>query len=967
VAYKPRRSKNLIVFEERQIASINVELSRPFSSAHQNIGEALEGSYKADGNTCSVTLNEPYLDGVTWQTLRDTDRAAAVANVAALDNMLLPKCKPGESPDTTKCAEYSETNDFVDNEPFLIITLWYTLEGINETNSATFYYKIVSTTIKHGDGNDPQVTIRGRHAYEIIFQENVSPKFFEKGASVVDEMNKKIFNSEGYILEDVCSTPADELKNERTYRVNGLTGSEILNKFMSDVEDSQVLTLPTKEFANNIQICSKGDKSCYASRVFYLGKGLYENYKIDSSIPTNAVEANISSQNNTPIIPGEIKAGENLTYEVSLINTFRTIRKFRQIDLSAFSPFEGQFEDLADYSTADGGNGWKGIASGASPNIKFKLEKIEKKKLYGLDKGAKTFLGGKVLKVDDDSVKIQTGFYVHLCNEERKCFRMTVHEEFKKLKSVSIKENDVVAPGASVGETETEAQNHSLFRFFAKAAGGDEITLDPTTLKGVLSYSVREPDEENAPTNNSSDGVFVGKVGSTGNSSGPHLHVQESTSSTLTEAELYNLANSTIKIGGKSISSWNRERGFGAGGGHNGIDINGAGIDGKDLTISGTIVASGPGVGGADCGNGVAFTPSGGGPELLLCHLQDASIPSNLVSGSSGVFSTAGNPRTGGPSGPGVAKEGVQLETDFKGVPKALEILPGRTILSFISDYDDWIQNGKDNAIDPGVWIPELYRSWMITKTIFEWNNGDLRVKLNCNRSWSVSRDVFLNNIPTFEEYNSDGKYTDYYDYIRSSGDLCYTTASGENSCAVYCRPGNNTGANQPGGPNSVVGNFPEGACQYTGTRFNQNTVNSLLNAAQSGLGINNKFGLAGILGNAGWESAGFNPQATGPSGEKGLFQWNPQPGAQRLQKLQAYAQSQNLDYLTVEAQVKFFVYEVQNQGYSNLPAAMNSATSVEDAVKKFEEIYEKAEPAAVNYPGRNEIANHIYQNLSCR
>jgi len=60
-------------------------------------------------------------------------------------------------------------------------------------------------------------------------------------------------------------------------------------------------------------------------------------------------------------------------------------------------------------------------------------------------------------------------------------------------------------------------------------------------------------------------------------------------------------------------------------------------------------------------------------------------------------------------------------------------------------------------------------------------------------------------------------------------------------------------------------------------------------------------------------------------------------------------------------------VYEVQNQGYSNLPAAMNSATSVEDAVKKFEEIYEKAEPAAVNDPGRNEIANHAYQSFACK
>ena len=940
VAYKPKKSKKIIVFEEQQIASIKVDLGVAFSAADQVVSGSLDNIFNDNRNTCSVVFNDPFLDGIGWQTLRDTDLAASVSNVAALDGALLPQCKEGESPETTKCAKYSflddpKSGDVYNNEPILIITLWYTLEGINETNSITLYYKVVGTVITHGAGVDPQVKLSGRSVYEVIFQENVNPKFFEKDAALVDELNKKIFNTQGFTVEDVCATPADEIKNERTYRVNGLTSIETINKFLSETEDSQVLNLPTKEFGNNIQICTKGDSSCYGSRVFYLGKGLYNSYKINSEIPSSAAERNVSPATTPPSLPGEIKVGENIEYEVSSnIDKETTKEKLSKVSSQAFVKPENLFKDLKDYNTGDAQNGWKGLAQGDT----FTLEKIEKKKLFGSVQSSSSFLGGEVVETSETSVKIRTGYYIHLCNTDRKCFRMIVHEEHRKLKSVSVKEKDVVDPSGSIGEADASDPQKSVeFRYFSKASGGDIITLDPTSLKEILVSSDRaEVKEENAPTNNSSDGVFVGKVGSTGRSSGPHVHVQESKSSSLSESDLVALANQHIKVGGKSLNSWRATgQGFGAGRGHKGVDWNAGGIDGQDIVISGKVIEAGEGVGLAGCGYGVAFEPSGGGPELLICHLQKDSIPSTVAT-ATGTFSNVGNAQGGGPGKSGIAKDGIRLETEFKGIPKALNILPGRTVLSFISDFDGWIENNKSNEIDPGVWIPKLYKNWMVTKTTFNWDNGDLKVKLSCNRRWNVSKDTFLNNIPSFAEYNSDGKYSNYYDYIRSSGDLCYTTSGGKNSCAEFCKKRDNTSSTGGGnGSPDVTSSYPRGKFTYTCSNPDAGKIQSLLDAG-SALGVTNKAGLAGIVSGALQES-GLNPTIVSQvSGEnsQGIFQWNPAVG--RLQDLQKWAGEQGLDWRDYGTQVNYFVYDVK-RGYPNLVPALNSATTPFGAANAFD------------------------------
>lgn len=968
VAYKPRKSKKLIVFEERQIDSITTSIAVNFSPAIQNQSQPLSSIYATNENTCSVTLNEPFLDGVTWQTLLDVDRFSSVSNLAAIDGVLLPQCEEGQDPDKDKCSKYSRLDDSENRDggfPMIVVTLWYTLEGINQTNSVDLYFRAVGTSIKHGGGLDPQVTIRGRGLYDVILQENVSPKFFEKGESAVDELNKKALNFFNYEVEDVCSTPADEQKIERTYRINGLTTKELVHKLATTENGGQALSLPTKEFANKIQICSKADSSCYASRVFYLGKGLYEKYQISSEIPQSALERNISAGSTPPSLPGEPKVGDKVEYKFYQLDPETTSQKLDKVSSSAFLPFEKQFEDRSDYQTGDVTNGWKATATGK----KLLVEKIEKKALFGDARSAVSYLGGTVLKINNDkkSVEIKTNYYIHLCEDKddvnKKCFRMNVYEEYRNLVTISVKEGDVLEPNKLIGESSETPQTHSLFRYYSIASGGEVITLDPSSLKAIVSTSEGLKDSEKqdqAPSNNSSDGIFVGKVGSTGRSTGPHVHIQESTGSTLSESELFALAGKYVAVGGRSLTSYTKGDGFGAGRGHGGIDF--PIEEGEDISVFGSIVASGPGVGGGACGNGVAFNPPEG-PELLICHLQDDSIPADLSGNVTGTFSNSGRANPAGPNGAGVTKDGIKLKTEFKGIPKAFEILPGRTILSFISDYDSWITNNKSSDIDPGIWIPERYKNWQINQVTYEWENADLRVKIEGMRPWDAAGGKFkIDSVPNFGSYIAEMGYTDYYDYIRSSGDLCYKTPDGKNSCAEFCKKPAPSGANEPSGPNSVVGDFAPGPCQYTGTRFNRNSVNSLANAIQSGLGIRNKFGIAGILGNSGWESAGFNPKATGGGGERGLFQWNPAAG--RLQELEAYSKNLGVDPLTIEAQVKFFVHEVNNRGYKSVISKMNNATSIEGAVADFEDIYEKAGVPAL--AGRNEIAGHIYDNMPC-
>ena len=101
------------------------------------------------------------------------------------------------------------------------------------------------------------------------------------------------------------------------------------------------------------------------------------------------------------------------------------------------------------------------------------------------------------------------------------------------------------------------------------------------------------------------------------------------------------------------------------------------------------------------------------------------------------------------------------------------------------------------------------------------------------------------------------------------------------------------------------------------------------------------KIQAAAICGNFIVES-GMNPtQESEVPGEAsyGIAQWN--PGAGRLQRLQAYADDRNLDYKTLKTQLQFFHYEFTTEGnyygYNKFKAMTNIVEATTHICNKYE------------------------------
>jgi len=969
LAYKPFKSKYAIVFEERQIQSMRVNLVANFSDIVKNDGGFATQLFNREANTCVVTLSDPYLDGVAWTSLNEINSFTGLgtaANQDALTGFLKRKCKPGESP-AKGCFPYalidsqgSESNLATTerSKPTLVLTLWYVIGGDkNQVIETTFYFDLVSTNIKHGISGEPTVTLSGRNAYDVKFQQNLQPTFFDQGKNWVDEFNEKLFyDAEGFKVEDVCSDSAEEVKMDRVYRVNNLTPAEILNKFMSTKPGSQVLSLPTKEFANKIQICTKADNLCYGSTVFYLGKGLYEQYKISAQIPTSDVGRN--SKAAPPKIEGP--KGPDTTYSVSIPDPETTANQLKDVSADASTVFAPQFVGVEDYSTTDI---WKGSGNKET----FKIEKLEKVAAYGDAKGPIAYYGGEVLNVNNEekSVRIKSNFYIQYCDSNDKCNRATLYQEYKKLSSISVKETDKLAVNASIGEIESgDPQEVSKTKFYVQLSTGEEVVMDPSSIQSMISVYKGDSDKENeeeAPTDGNEDLAkkIVARVGWTGSvvpagENGTHLHTEwrpNSRSISRADVEKYIELGSSYSVTG----SYGEDRGNRK---HAGIDFGGMEPGTPIYLKGGATVANAVTVcknGDTNCSGGfgnnlLINTPEG---QMLLAHLQPGSIDEGIPEWDGGrSVATASNS--------GAAKNGNQqtssdqnstkISTSIKGIPKALRILPGRTILSFISDYDRWIENGKSSDIDPNVWIPEKYKNWYIDKIEYNWDRGDLRVKINGYVPWLL-QNKGLDAVPNWNTHKENKGYSDYYDYMRSGGDLCYINKNNKDSCSE-CSKTRQSALADGSSAEEINSSFAKGKFTYTGS--NQQAVQSLINASEAA-GVKSNIGQAAIVGNAQKESfASLDPTAVGDNGTAlGVFQWR----ADRQDNLRALGNAP----LSRDQQMRWFVKEMQN--YPDLVNYLNrNDITLDQAVREFGRVYLR--PGTPVYEDRLKNAQNIFNNM---
>lgn len=543
----------------------------------------------------------------------------------------------------------------------------------------------------------------------------------------------------------------------------------------------------------------------------------------------------------------------------------------------------------------------------------------------------------------------------------------------------------------------TVAQREALFKQLM-----DPVMRAIVAEKG-RSTGTMAPSTSSSNSSGNGGPVLLGRVGSTGSSTAPHIHFQFVSGTTGgSEAKLTEIANKYFLIGNTPMGRVDRNQGYGAGRNHQGIDFGFEqnrqpvyATNGAVVKSVGETICTRENVRGDTCGGGfgnfvTVSTPEG---DVILAHLAPQSIPPNIA----GLRSSSG----GGQYQPNMQASptvsGLSIETAFKGVPRALRIIPGKTILSFITQYDEWVENGgprgNDDGTDPGIWIPSRFANWFITECSYKWGGGSLRLEIEGKNAWGTKQKI---NVPTFSNYlegmkkSGDIKSTnDYYGYIRSIGDLQWKIEDEKDgkmkdSTEVNCpeaqywaqASGSTEGQNSTSpSPTGVEESFPVANCQYVGGKFPADRVNAVINAAKS-IGVNSKAGFAGILGNGIYEST-FNGQYLNPlanngnrrygfDGCVGIFQW-----CDRRTGLRKFAQGIGKSEFDFATQVRFFKAELtQGTGYTDgslsrgIVQRLNSATSPEQAANIFNELYERAPGQAEEK--RRQTAREVFDNLKC-
>lgn len=1011
VGYRPFGSDKLILFDEKQIQELNVKLKWQPGLLNGNADRSTEASVGTNAlnqSTCSVTISDPYLTGLAWPVLFDTASLYSQSTIAAANNIILPPCSEGQDPNVDKCFKYPDIEGDESsglgqqNFAFLLVSLWYDVKG---TSFGTdFYFRVSGFSVSHGT-RYPSVTVRGVEARSVLFNQSLVNTTLEEGVEI-EKALKDLAEQLGYSVSFCVNTNNEPEKKRllpRTIRYTGVTTDEVIKKVLNSVGGNS-LSLPTREYANRISMCSRGEINQGCS-VFYLGKGLYEGYEISGQPELTLIGKNYewgSNRNNgDPYVSEPFKAQ---TYFIGDIAPNKRKKAMENVKKLAFpEQFKPVPKHIKNTSTTTG-YVWRD-SQPASANkkgiqvINEEATKIDKNgiNLFGIAPNGTTaisFLEGEVVEAGgaNGRVLIKTKFSLQICEKEgsQKCFFRRVFQESTGLESIKVKPKDALRASQEIGSSTTAAPE--FVRFFINGYGTGPTTLNPKIVwdwafpEGEVprqqTPAVTSGQPNNQPAKEqvqpSAGEVSIGRVGSTGRSSGPHIHFQFASGTVGgSEAKLLEVANKYFVVGGVPMGRTQRGDGYGAGRGHRGIDFQPANRTPIYVTNGATIKSvnetkcTRENSLSDDCGDGfgnyvTVSTPDG---DVIVAHLAPQSIPPNLAGLT--TASGGGKPGQGIQSSPSV--QGLTLETSFKGVPRALRIIPGRTILSFISNYDEWVEQGRPKNIDPGVWIADRFKNWFISECQYRWREGDLRVELQGVSAWGTVKTP----APTFDKYlegmrkSGDIKISkDYYDYIRSIGELNWKTENGKDSTEVYCKEAQDLSrALSQGGdstsPTDTQGSYPQGDCK-TGDATKDAVINALYSA---GLRTPNAF--AGVLGNFQKESGinfdvhnGARP-GSGCSGTRsnvlgavgyGLAQWC---GSRADNLANRYKCGRNC---SLAQQLNFLVYELQ--GYKGMISQMNNAKSAGDAAIIFRRDFER--PRAADSPDRREAAEQIVKQIKC-